>query len=156
MVSGSEVTRLVNKFELYVDLLKHEQSKRPNIHHHGQQSHVKARFKKHDQALFNTMEDMGNPFLEQSDDLLVFDSRDIADKRVGETVKQIEQARRDHYGIFVAERPASREKHMTDTIKQNKLSLFSRQCPKQTSKEKQQILYLKQDCSLFSRLYYSC
>ena len=102
------------------------------------------------------MEDMGNPFLEQSDDLLVLDSRDVADKRVGETVRQIEQVGRDKYSTFVAERLDNREKHLTDTIKQNKLPLFSRQCHKQTSKEKQQISYLKQDCSLFSRLYVSC
>ena len=134
MVSGPEVAKLVNEFELFVDLLKHEQSKGPDIHHHEQQSHVQARFKKHVQALCNTMEGMGNPLLGQSDDLLMLDSRDVADKRVGKTVRQIEQVWRDKYGTFVAERLDNREKHLTDTIKQIKLHLFSRQCLKQTSK----------------------
>ena len=37
------------------------------------------------------MEDMGNPFTEESSDLLVLDSRNIADAAVADTVQQIEQ-----------------------------------------------------------------
>ena len=106
--------------------------------------------------LSDTIEDMGNPFHDHLGDLLVLDSQNIVDASVSETVKIIEQTGKDQYNTFVAERLEKKEKILTCPIKQNKFPHFSRQTPKQISKDKQQIGYLKQDCSLFSKLYASC
>ena len=40
---------------------------------------------------------MGNPFTEDSNDLLVLDSRNIADATVADTVQQIEQIGLEQY-----------------------------------------------------------
>ena len=47
-------------------------------------------------------------------------------------------------------------KTITNSIKRNKLPLFSRPPTKVTSKKQAQIVALKDDCSLFSRLYIAC
>ena len=70
MVSGPEVTRVVHEFQSSINLLKHEQSKGPDIRHHERQNFAQKRFKTHV--------------------LLVLDSRDIVDASVSENVKIIE------------------------------------------------------------------
>jgi len=100
-------------------------------------------------TLTGTIEEMGHPFLEESEDLLVLDTRDIADPKVAHTIRNIEQIGKDKYHEYVLERLDKRTKPLTDPIKQNKLHLFSRQELKSYSKEKRQISSLKQNCSLF-------
>ena len=46
----------------------------------------------------------GNPFLESSTDLLVLDTRDIADKAVVDTLYKIEELGLKQYNNFVKER----------------------------------------------------
>ena len=43
------------------------------------------------------MEEMGNPFSESSSDLLVLDSRNIADTAVADMVRQIKKLGHDQY-----------------------------------------------------------
>ena len=47
---------------------------------------------------------MGNPFVEESDDLLVLDTRNILDASVVETIKMIEELGKTQYEAFVTER----------------------------------------------------
>ena len=54
-------------------------------------------FQKQVQSLFNTIEEMGNPFLEQSGDLLKLNTHDIMDSKVVETVQTIEQIGKQQY-----------------------------------------------------------
>lgn len=46
---------------------------------------------------------MGNPFTEDSSDLLALDSRDIADPAVVDTVCQIEKIGKEQYDTYVKE-----------------------------------------------------
>ncbi len=99
---------------------------------------------------------MGNPFEETSDDLLVLDTHDLADKAVAESVRNIENLGKELFNSFVPDRLEKCNVPLSAPIKLNKLPLFS--CPpvKAKSLQKQQIATLKQNCSLFSQLYVSC
>ena len=46
-------------------------------------------------AVCSTTEEMGNPFTDQTGDLFVLDTRDIADSKVVETVRTVEQLGKD-------------------------------------------------------------
>jgi len=46
-------------------------------------------------AVCSTVEEMGNPFADQTGDLLVLDTSDIADSKVVETVRTVEQLGKD-------------------------------------------------------------
>ena len=64
------------------------------------------------------------------------------------------QIRKAQYDSYVQERLIDRSKRITDPIKKNNLlSTLSKKCQ---SKEKAQVASLKEDCSLFSRLYIAC
>ena len=155
MVSGPEVARAAATFEAQLDVIKSNQSKGPDMRHHDQVSSVQTNFKRQVQALIEVIEGMGNPFKEESNDLLVLDTKEIASEKVIATVKEIEKVGLQQFHSFVEERLIKKEKGVMDVIKRNKLALFSNP-QKPPSKEKQGVVSLKQNCSLFSQLYVSC
>ena len=76
--------------------------------------------------------DMGKPFMEESGDLLALDSKNLADASVIQTVRTEEKLGQDQYQSFI-------NKH----LKTRNKSVF-------------QLATLKDECSLFSKLYISC
>ena len=95
---------------------------------------------------------MGNPFSENSSDL-VLDSRNIADTAVADMVRQIEKLGLNFFETFVKERLVSQTISIADPVKRNKLHLFSRPPVIEKSSKQLQLSSLKNNCSLFSRLY---
>ena len=59
--------------------------------HHKQKRPTQVAFARDVEALSAAMEDMGNPFTEESSDLFVLDTRNIVDAAEADTVQQIEQ-----------------------------------------------------------------
>ena len=96
---------------------------------------------------------MGNPFCETSPDLIVLDTRDVADALVADMVHKIAACGQDQYESYVKERLISKTNAITDPLKRNNLPLFSRPPVKQKSTKQMQVSTLKSNCSLFSRLY---
>ena len=58
--------------------------------HHEKYTSVQTTFILEVASLTAVIEEMGNPFLEKSDDLLVLDTRNIMDSSVGDTVRRAE------------------------------------------------------------------
>ena len=67
MVSGPEISRMINEFELSVDLKKKGEHSR--MKHHGVQKSVLEAFFKQTKALVAAIEEMSNPFMEDSNQL---------------------------------------------------------------------------------------
>lgn len=101
-------------------------------------------------SLTCVLEEMGNSFSGDSNDLLVLDSRHIVDLAI-DAVRLIERLGQVQYSNFVKERFFNQTKPIADPIKWNNLPLFGRPAVQTTSRGKQQVS-LKSDCSLFSRL----
>ena len=116
---------------------------------------VQGKFQTQVKALVEAMETFGNPFKEDSGDVLVLDTKDIASEQVVATVNGIENAGQQQFQMFLEERLVKHKKEVTDVIKRNKFALFSNP-RKSPSKEKQDVASLKQNCNLFSQLYISC
>ncbi len=97
------------------------------------------------------MEKMGNPFCDDSKDLLVLDSRDLADPANINVVRQIEKLGQEQHDSFVHERLINQTKPITDPIKRSNL-LFSRPPVREKPRTQLPVSSLKNDCYLFSRL----
>ena len=154
MVSGPEIARVINEFQASQEMSKHE--KEPDFRHHEEIKGVQDAFVKEVKSPRATIEEMGNPFMESSENLLVLDTHDIADSSVTDTIKNIVKNGKRQYEEFVTKRLVKRNKSLLDPIQTNKNVLFS--CPplKTVSKKKMQIATFKQNCSLFAQLYVSC
>ena len=155
MLAGPEVARIVGEFERSM-LKSCEESGSAVYQHHEQTLSVQQEFEKQVRSLTSVMEGMGNPYLEESPDLLVLDTRDIMDEKVAETVRTIEIAGDHQYSQFVEERILKKDKSIFDPIPKNKFPLFS--CPpkKFSTSTKIEINALKKSCQLFSQLYVAC
>ena len=152
MIAGPEIARIIQEFEQTSSNEVNEEKRR----HHEQVPSVQASFKKDVLSLVSAIEEMGNPFEEDSTDLLVLDSKEIMDDTVVKTVKEVITIGQSQYNAFVKERFQERTKPVTEAIKKNKLPLFREQPQKGTTKDKQKVAALKNDCALFSRLYIAC
>ncbi len=118
MVSGPEMARIIGEFEI--------STKDKDCRHHEQRKHVQMAFARDVKALSEAIDEMGNPFSEESSDLLVIDNRNIADTAVADMVHHIEKLVCDQYQTYVEERLVSQTKPITDSIKRNSVPLFSR------------------------------
>ena len=96
---------------------------------------------------------MRNPFAENSKDLLVLDSRDIVGESAISTVKEVNEIGKKQFNAFMKERIVERTVSSFESIKANKLHLFSCQSPKSKTVLMQQVSTLKQNCSQFSVVY---
>ncbi len=83
MVSGPEVSQLVHQYELV------SQAKFGNqdIRHHEQSSQFQKVFTDMVKKLFSAMKDLGNPFQEESKDLLTLYTKIIAHPSAAELVR---------------------------------------------------------------------
>ena len=110
---------------------------------------MQAAFAKDVKSLIPAFEEMGNQFLEKSQDLLVLDTRVIMDTSVVETVRRVETIGEEQYKNYVEERLEKCEKPITKVITKNKLAFFRIPVKHQSSKQKMQVTALKNNCSLF-------
>ena len=141
MIAGPEVARVIGEFEKSAI----PENRRVDTHHHAS---VQISFAKDVRPLLTVIEDMGNPFEEDSQDLLVLDTKEIADPAVVKTVRSAKSVGQDQFDAFTKECLIDRTKSIYDTIHRNKLPLFSTPASK-ASKGKQQLNSLKCDVELF-------
>ena len=123
---------------------------------HEQHREVQAAFQKDVKSLMSVLEELRNPFLDDSQDLLVLDTKDIMEQSVKETVRKVETIRKEQFSKYVKERLTDCMVPVTETISKNNLPLFSHSSIKLPSRKNLQVKSLKNDCHLFSRLYISC
>ena len=94
--------------------------------------------------------------MESNDDLLVLDTKDIADKEVVNTLYKIEKLGLEKYNTFLKERLVERVKPLDDTISKNMFHFFSTPKKRKKTKAQQMMTEVKSDRNLFSRLYVAC
>ena len=109
----------------------------------------------HVKALVSSIEELDNPFSEESEDLLVLDTKEIGSPEAVCTLQEIREIGQKQCDAFIQECLVKRTKSLYEPIKNNKLQLFSTPAFK-ISKSSQQISSLKSNCALFARLYISC
>jgi len=150
MVAGPEIVRVTAEFEASME----RQNKRIShvTKHHEQNKATQETFVRQVSDLCNVLEE----FTEMSHDLMRLDTRDIADSSVVEAIYNAEDLGQKQYETFTKDRLIERSTSISEPIKKNKLSLFSRPSPREKSKASVQLPSLKSDCSLFSRLYIAC
>ena len=152
MVAGPELARMVEEFERAEEEHNADQTCTP---HHEQSSASQMRFS-HVQSLGSTIEELGNPFEEESTDLISLVSKDIADPAMKASLNKIESVGKDQYETYIKERLTERSKPIDDSISRNNLPLWKPASKSSTLKEKMKLQSVKTDCQLFSKLDSGC
>ena len=152
MIAGPEVARAIEEFQ---DGRQHW-GRREDTRHHDQTPSVQTSFAKDVRALVSVIEELGNPFEEESMDLVVLDTKEIAGPAAVENVRNVKKIGQEQFQAFTRECLVERTKPIDDAIRRNKLKVFSTSTPRSVSKGKQQLASLRNDVALFSRLYIGC
>lgn len=146
MVAGPEISRMIAEFE---DLTPEVVGK-----HHEQTTAVQTTFVKEVTALVDMFEDMGNPFKQDSRDLLTVDTKLIMPPELQKTVETVFIVGKEQHEAFVKERFIERTKSIKEPIKKNKLPLFSKK--NLPPKPKTQVQSMKEDHFILKTIYFAC
>ena len=112
MVAGPEVARVIVEFE---DFNMHPRNQEETRHHEETPS-VQNTFARDVRSLVVVIEELGNPFEEDSQDLLVLDTKEIVDPAVIETVRNAKQISQDKFEAFSKECIVDRTKSIEEAI----------------------------------------
>ncbi|KAL8561151.1 hypothetical protein ACOMHN_054522 [Nucella lapillus] len=99
---------------------------------------------------------MGNPFEEESQDVVKLDTKEIAGPAAVETVMNAKKIGQEQFEAFTRECLLDRTNAVDDPIPRNKLKVFSTSTPRSQSKGQQQLAFVKNDRELFARMYIGC
>ena len=153
-VCGPEIARVLNEFESC------RQSKvyfTIDNEHHDATLSTQVTFLKHVKSLVATIEDNGNPFLEDSKDIYCLDTKEVNNEKVVHTVYNIEEIGKKQFNEYIENILNTSTEPVTKTIKKNNLAVFSTNMKSiSESKARKQIKSLKDDVLLFSRLFIAC
>lgn len=100
--------------------------------------------------VISSFEELGNPFMEQGEELIAIHTKDIMSNDVVNTVHNVKKLGNEQFQTFVKEWFTDRSTPVTEPLKKNRLPKFS------TPNTKVKVAVLKEDCALFSRLYIPC
>ena len=125
MVAGLELARVIGECEDNCLDGGAGKTTRTNLKHHEHTACAQVKSATEVGDLVQVLEDMGNPFMEESEDLLVLDSRGIADPAIVQTVREIEKTGQDQYK-YMTERVIDRTTSVFDPISKNQMPLLSR------------------------------
>ena len=110
---------------------------------------TRAAFIKDVKSPITTMTEMGNPFWDNSGDLLVLDTRVMAEVTVADSVSKMKKLGEDQHKEVFKKRLVDSTNTVNETIPKNKLRLFSRHLEKRKSHAQQQLLSWKQAATCF-------
>ena len=116
---------------------------------HPNLASIQHTFAKDVLSLLATCEDMGNPFLEDSGDMLTLDTKVVMNKDAIRTVNAVEEISRRQFSESVEDRLKIASNKPSDIVSNNKLALFHTPQTKQMSRSREQVASLKTNCTLF-------
>ena len=80
---------------------------------------VQVSFKQDAGNLIDAIHDLGNPFLEDSGDLITLDTKDIMEQYSNASVKNAYMLGQEQYALFVQERFEEQQKTISNPLKKN-------------------------------------
>ena len=121
-------------------------------HHEGTKL-FQDKFHNDKKVFKETLENLGNPFLEQEPQLVHIISKKVLDQKAIESVKCAKYIGIHQFISFVRERFIEGTSSIYNTIKKYSLALYRQKNSVVISTSKQKVVNLSSDCRLYSNLY---
>ena len=154
MLSGPELVRLQQQFEDEY-LFDNDPEKPRNFQNHEQGLAAQKTFQQQVYSLYKTFNKMGNPFLDEFDELISLDSRNCMDNSVATSLRTSEETGTNQYREYIKNVVKDHRDSIHSPIKKNLLALFKGPQPKMKSKQVKRIKILENNVALFGQLYVS-
>jgi hypothetical protein len=99
---------------------------------------------------------MGNPFLDDGDELYAIDTHSVCNSTVVKTLETVKSIGCDQFNTFVKERLIDCTTSVNSPLSRNRLPLFKTSTIKPRRQANSKLSVLRNDCRLFSNLYITC
>ena len=153
MVSGPEVTRVIQDFER---TLTPDEKEPLELDHHEQSLAFQVDFAENVTKIIHVIKEAGNPFAGRSSDFLTLQSTEVISASTHEAMRGMLATGLQQYESFVEERLKAKTKKFSDPIKRNNMVLIAGTKRKKKGVRTYQVSILKRNSNLFSRLYIAC
>jgi hypothetical protein len=120
MVAGPEVSRLVAEYET----ASGKKDLANNSKHHEQTPSVQRSFYEKVKSLTGVLNEMGNPFQEETTDLLALDTKNVSDPALAKMISTHHQRGKDQFQTFMKGLENDNECPFYHAIKKNNVSFF--------------------------------
>lgn len=120
-VAGPEVARVIREFEDAKHLSKECVPK-----HHDQSQSVQNKFAADTKALVAAFQDAGNPFDDDSIELIILDTKEVLSNEVAKSIMCAHEEGKKQHSAFVIERLETQSVAFHEPIKMNKILLPSK------------------------------
>ena len=117
--AGPEIARVITEFEVGIILTR----KNAVFQHHVQSPSVQQRFVAHTKALVIAFQEAGNPFDEDSHEVVIIDTREVMPNNVARSIMGAHADRKKQHADFVAHRLHSTAVAFHASIKITKIHL---------------------------------
>ena len=95
MIAGPEQARLLKEFERELSMEENNE-----YHHHEEGFCTQKTFREQTLSLVETINEMRNPFLDDTPELLMLDTQNVVNESVVSTVRTVEAIGRDQYNMY--------------------------------------------------------
>ena len=147
-VLGPELTRLQNQFE--AEYLPVDDPEDPQYFQHHQSGHAaQISFHKQVRRLFSTINNMGNPFLDDFPELVTLDSHNCIDESGVNALRTLENIGKMQYQEYVKCVLEECSTSIHDPIKKNSVAIFKQSHHKIISKQGKKVKMLQNNVALF-------
>ena len=148
MVSGPEISRLIEQFE-------YDNRVKADFLHQEETEANQTSFLTNVKQMIRTLDELGSPFMEETIYLILLESKEIVDIKVSESHGHLVKLGMEQYERF-AKVKSDRTASFYDLLRRNKLPLFNRKPSTEVSTSKTKLLSIKDDRHLFLHLFISC
>ena len=147
MVAGPDIASLLSEYED-----KFCQTRASPDKHHEQNMATQQQFCKDVKSIVRCIEERGNPFTEDSSDLLTMHTKVIMPTEVVKSIMSAEEKGKQQCSSFAKREPTQ----FYEPIARNNIPLFSSASKFQGRRKPSKVATAQEDINLFSRMYVSC
>jgi hypothetical protein len=151
MLAGPELSRLQREFDS--DPQHNESATHTNLPHHEHGLATQTKTHRQVNCLAAAISNMGNPFLDDFDDLVTLDTRQCASPSVVAAIRTLEDVGSRQYEAYVKNVISERTHSIHAPIKKNSFALFKTDSPTTVCRRVLKEKGLKYEASLFGQLY---
>ena len=151
MVCGPEVARSVRDFEASLRYNLETSLSEQTKHHEQTQAH-KSIFSKNVNDLVSAFQQVGNPFLEESKDLIALGSKNIANQNAVDNMREFAESGAKQFNEFFNDCLKEKKTSIYEIIKKNKFAIFT-QPSKRKKASNMDITILKKTSTFLATLH---
>ncbi|KAL8561604.1 hypothetical protein ACOMHN_024839 [Nucella lapillus] len=149
MLAGPDCTRVVEEFEAVND------PPLPSTSHHEEGHSLQLKFQKDVQAFIKVVEQLGNPFLVTSHELIALDTHNVMEQAVTDSLSQIGETGQTLHAAYVMDRLEKASVSVTDSIKRNNMLTFANRPDPNKKKGTKDSGVQRQNMMLITQLFLS-